>query len=108
VATAESWEMRNKILEALFFLDHYLDHYRRKFAELEAIKVAILGNPSKKADIKKLFDQDTKMSMAELVEAYQKAKINNEWIEEGGWEKPPLIEESGSAGESGWTEFPPT
>jgi hypothetical protein len=102
VATTESWEMRNKIIETLFFLDHYLDHYKRKFAELEAIKVAMLDNPSKKADIKKLFDQDTEMSMADLVDAYQRAKVNNEWIEEGGWEKPPLIEESG------WTESPLT
>ena len=80
MATTESWQAREKIIEAFFYLNHYLDHYARKFAELEAIKVAVLDDPVKKADLKLLFDQDTEMSMTQLVAKYQKAKTINDWI----------------------------
>ena len=80
MATTESWQTREKIIEAFFYLNHYLDHYARKFAELEAIKIAVLDDPEKKADLKLLFDQDTEMPMTQLVAKYQKAKTINDWI----------------------------
>jgi len=82
MSTQESWQAREKIIEAFFYLNHYLDHYARKFAELEAIKIAVLDDPEKKADLKLLFDQDTEMSMTQLVAKYQKAKTINDWIVE--------------------------
>jgi len=80
MATTESWQTREKIIEAFFYLNHYLDHYARKFAELEAIKIAVLDDPAKKADLKLLFDEDPSLSMTELVAKYQKAKTVRDWI----------------------------
>ena len=80
MATTDSWKTRADILEAFRMLSHFLDHYARKFAELEAIKIAVLDDPAKKADLKLLFDQDTEMSMTQLVAKYQKAKTINDWI----------------------------
>jgi len=80
MATNESWKTREQILEAFFYLNHFLDHYARKFAELEAIKIVVLDDPVKKADLKLLFDQDTEMSITQLVAKYQKVKAVNDWI----------------------------
>jgi len=82
MATQESWQTRDKILLAFFHLQKALDKYGRVFAELEALKIAVLDDPEKKADLKLLFDQDTEMSMTQLVAKYQKAKTVAEWIAE--------------------------
>jgi len=82
MATQESWQTRERILLAFFHLQKALDKYGRVFAELEVLKVAVLDDPAKKADLKLLFDQDTEMSMTQLVAKYQKAKTVAEWIAE--------------------------
>ena len=82
MATQESWQTRERILLAFFHLQKALDKYSRVFAELETLKVAVLDDPEKKADLKLLFDQDTEMSMTQLVAKYQKAKTINDWIVE--------------------------
>ena len=56
MATQESWQTREKILSAFFFLQKALNKYIRTFAELEALKTAVLDDPEKKADLKLLFD----------------------------------------------------
>ena len=82
MATTESWQTRDRILLAFFHLQKALDKYARVFAELEALKTAVLDDPEKRADLKLLFDEDPSMSMTQLVAKYQKAKTVNDWIAE--------------------------
>jgi len=80
MATQESWQTRERILLAFFHLQKALDKYARVFAELEALKIAVLDDSAKKADLKLLFDEDPSMSMTQLVAKYQKVKAVNDWI----------------------------
>jgi len=82
MATQESWQTRERILLAFFHLQKALDKYSRVFAELETLKIAVLDDPEKRADLKLLFDEDPSMSMTQLVAKYQKAKTVNDWIAE--------------------------
>jgi len=82
MATQESWQTRERILLAFFHLQKALDKYSRVFAELETLKIAVLDDPEKRADLKLLFDEDPSMSMTQLVAKYQKAKTIAEWIAE--------------------------
>ena len=80
MATTESWQTRDEILSALAIMKNCLANYKITFTRLNQIKVAVLDDPIKKADLKLLFDQDPSLSMAQVTTEYQKVNAINNWI----------------------------
>ncbi len=74
MATTESWKTRDEILSALSILKNCLANYRITFTRLNQIKVTVLDDPIKKADLAKLFNEDPSLSMAQVTTEYSKAK----------------------------------
>ncbi len=80
MATIESWQIRDEILSALSILKNCLANYKITFIRLNQIKVAVLDDPVKKADITKLFNEDPGLSMAQVTTEYLKALTIYNWI----------------------------
>ncbi len=74
MATNESWDAREMIVQNFFQLKKFLGFFKLKFLELEQIKLTIFDDPIKIGDIKLLFDQDPNISMDEVLANYEKAR----------------------------------
>ncbi len=80
MATTESWKTRDEILSALSILKNCLANYRITFTRLNQIKVTVLDDPIKKADLAKLFNEDPSLSTAQVTTEYSKAKTIYDWL----------------------------
>lgn len=80
MSTIASWKTRDEILNTFMILKNSLDNYKTAFIRLNQIKLAVLDDPVKKADIAKLFNEDPSLSMAQVMTEYLKAKTIYDWI----------------------------
>ncbi len=80
MATIESWRTRDEIVNLLATMKNCLTYYKSTFVRLGEIKVTVLDDPVKKADLKLLFDQDPGLSMAQVTTEYLKALASYNWI----------------------------
>ena len=78
MATQESWQTRDSVILLLRRLQDIVNYYRATFAALDAIKVTVFDNPTKKADLKSILDLDASFPVTLAISEYVKAKTNND------------------------------
>ena len=80
MATTESWEARDAILSSYRNLKAHISNFKTDFAYLMEIKTTILDDATKKADLKLIFDQDSTISLPQVVTEYNRLKTIYDWL----------------------------
>lgn len=78
MATQESWQTRDSVILLLRRLQDIANYHKTTFAALDAIKVSVLDDPTKKADLKTILDLDPTYPLTFFLSTYAKAKANND------------------------------
>ena len=86
MATQESWQARNEIKDLFQQLPNAIENYKRFFERLQEIKIAILNDTTKKADLKLIIDQETNLTMTQITTRYTAFKAIYDWLKENAEE----------------------
>lgn len=80
MSTSESWTTRDAILSSFENMKAHIANFKTDFLYLSELKAAILDSPTKKADLKLIFDQDPTWSMTQVVNEYNRLKVIYDWL----------------------------
>lgn len=80
MANQLAWQDRDKILAILNSMDIYLKSLKTTFESLKALKIGVLDDPVRFAELKKIIDEDPIHTMESLIQDYQKYKTIYDWM----------------------------
>jgi hypothetical protein len=84
MANAQSWQDRDKILAILNSMDIYLKSYKTTFESLKAMKIEVLDNPERYAELRKIILEDPIYTMQGLADKYLFYKEIYDWLKANG------------------------
>lgn len=82
MATEEAWRDRGTMLSLFQSLKQCFDNFIIFSEEAEKFKAEVLDDPTRKAELKKLIDEDPNWSMAKITTKYNEFKAIYEYLKQ--------------------------
>ena len=81
MATQQAWDDRKKIVDLFQRLQHHVEIFKKRFEEIEKFKTDVLDDPARKAEMKKLIDEDPDWTLTKIKDKYDELKSIRNFLE---------------------------
>ena len=81
MADQQAWEDRKKFIDFFQRLQHHIEIFKKRFAEIEQFKIDVLDDPARKAEMKKLIDEDPDWTLTKIKDKYDELKSIRNFLE---------------------------
>lgn len=82
MTTKKAWEDRDNFIKLFKNLHNYCKHFNENFIDLETFKNEVLDDPTRKAEMKKLIDEDPDWTLTKIQDKYNEFKSIFDFLEQ--------------------------
>ena len=80
MADEQAWKDRQRLVELFIRLQRHLDIFKGVFEEIKKFKVDVLDDAQRKAEMKKLIDEDPDLTMTKIQIKYSEFKTIYDYL----------------------------